>query len=479
MKQHTNARTIPFPYSSHAKTPAARERSSRLLRRNLSARTQFSDYNQRRMHRSVAYVVLCASLASAQSDSDADTVLNRVRARIKEHLAQLPSYTCAQTIQRTHRAARDGTFQLKDTVRLDVALIDHREQFGWPDGKKFEDKELRDMIRTGVVGTGNFALLTDHIFRAGAADFKSRGEEVYEGRRVLQFDYDVPWENSRYHIGASGQDQVVAFRGSFLVDADTLDLVRLEVVADEIPPELKLDAVRSVLSYAKVTIGSGESLLPKASELTMVWLDGSASRNRTELGNCRQYTAQSKLVANDPPPATPVVAEEPQRSDPAELPRGVNIDVSLDSDIDLRTAAAGDAVSALLIHPLTVDGRTLAEPGAMLRGHIVRLDRLTRPFEFYEIALQFDTLDVQGASYDVSATLGSGGPAAGLIRQQKRMDPTFTAHREARLNVLVREVQRGQGVLQWEGKRPKISKGFRMRWRLDEVRLNSGERARR
>ena len=99
----------------------------------------------------------------------------------------------------------------------------------------------------------------------------------------------------------------------------------------------------------------------------------------------------------------------------------------------------------------------------------MRLEGKSRPFEFYEIALQFDTLDVEGASYEVSATLASGGPAAGLIRQQKRMDPTFSTHREARLNILVREVQRGQGVLQWEGKRPKISKGFRMRWRLDEV----------
>ena len=92
------------------------------------------------MHRWVAYAVLCASLANAQPDSDADAVLNRVRARIKEHLAQLPSYTCAQTTQRTHRVARDDGFQLKDTIRLDVALIDHREQFGWPDGRKFEER---------------------------------------------------------------------------------------------------------------------------------------------------------------------------------------------------------------------------------------------------------------------------------------------------------------------------------------------------
>ena len=79
------------------------------------------------MHRLAAYVVLCAALASAQPDSNADDVLNRVRARMKDHLARLPSYTCAQTIQRTQRASRDANFQLKDTVRLEVALI----AIGW------------------------------------------------------------------------------------------------------------------------------------------------------------------------------------------------------------------------------------------------------------------------------------------------------------------------------------------------------------
>ena len=155
------------------------------------------------------------------------------------------------------------------------------------------------MIRTGVVGTGNFALLTDHVFRAGAANLNHAARKSMRARRVLRFEYDVPWENSRYHIGASGQDQVVAFRGSFLVDSDTLDLLRLEVVADEIPPELKLDEVRSVLKYGRVRIGSGENLLPKASELTMVWLDGSASRNRTDweiAGNIRRSRSSSRMT---------------------------------------------------------------------------------------------------------------------------------------------------------------------------------------
>ena len=38
------------------------------------------------------------------------------------------------------------------------------------------------------------------------------------------------------------------------------------------------------------------------------------------------------------------------------------------------------------------------------------------------------------------------------------------------MDILVREAPRGQGVLHWEAKRPRIRKGFRMRWLANEVR---------
>jgi hypothetical protein len=42
--------------------------------------------------------------------------------------------------------------------------------------------------------------------------------------------------------------------------------------------------------------------------------------------------------------------------------------------------------------------------------------------------------------------------------------PTFTQKRPAKLGILVAEQQRGQGVLLWDAKRPRIPRGLRMRW---------------
>ena len=88
----------------------------------------------------------------------------------------------------------------------------------------------------------------------------------------------------------------------------------------------------------------------------------------------------------------------------------------------------------------------------------------------YEIALEFHTLETSERRYECSATMTDAGPATGLIRQAKRLNPTFTRQRKAKMDILVREVPRGQGVLHWEAKHARIRKGFRMRWLVTEVR---------
>jgi hypothetical protein len=63
------------------------------------------------------------------------------------------------------------------------------------------------------------------------------------------------------------------------------------------------------------------------------------------------------------------------------------------------------------------------------------------------------------------------GPAPGLIRQAKRLNPTFTRQRKAKMDILVREVPRGQGVLHWDAKQSRIRKALRMRWLVHEIRV--------
>jgi len=404
---------------------------------------------------------------SAQQEPGPDALLARIQAKAGENLQRMPDYVCVQTVDRAHRSTAKEAFKTLDTLRLQVALIGNREQYAWLDARKFDDRELRDLVGRGAIGTGNFALHAKHVFQPRVAEFKVRGEVTHQGRRALRYDYEVPWDNSSYRIRNPPHEEVVPFRGSFLVDAETLDLLRLEVTSDEIPPELGLDRVSTTLEYERAKIGALECLLPKSSELTLVALDGSESRNRTKLGDCRQYTTESKLSFEAPPADTTVPVES---AEPPDLQARMTMELSLESDIALATAGVGDPLRAVLVRPLRDGERVLAPAGSVALGNIVRLEKQGQPFDHYEIALEFHTLETGQGRYEYLATMTDAGPATGLIRQAKRLSPTFTRQRKAKMDILVREVPRGQGVLHWDAKHGRIRKGFRMRWLVSEVR---------
>jgi hypothetical protein len=58
----------------------------------------------------------------------------------------------------------------------------------------------------------------------------------------------------------------------------------------------------------------------------------------------------------------------------------------------------------------------------------------------------------------------SAGPASGLMKQEKRFMPTFQKQRTNKMNILVREVAQGEGVLYWDARHPRIRRGLKMSW---------------
>src|SRR6184192_2261693 len=91
-------------------------------------------------------------------------LLSRIRLSMSQNLKRQPNYTCVETVERSRRAGATRKFQLQDTLRLEVALVDGKEMFAWPGSRNFEDTDLRNMVTTGAIGNGNFALHARSIF---------------------------------------------------------------------------------------------------------------------------------------------------------------------------------------------------------------------------------------------------------------------------------------------------------------------------
>jgi hypothetical protein len=393
-------------------------------------------------------------------------LLARIKVRMSETLAALPNYTCVQTIERSRRRAPDRRFEFLDNVRLEVALVDGKELFAWPGATVFEERELANMVG-GTIGNGNFALHAKSVFMGRSATHRPAGEEQFRGRRAVRYEYEVSQLQSGYNIRVSPREAMVGYHGQFWVDAETLDLMRLEVVADDIPPFLGVSLARDVMDYERMQIGEASFLLPSASELTMVDLHGNEHRNRTVFAGCRHYAGESRLSFDDPPDGDIAPKGSLERYVRLELPPRVQLALALESEIDSATAAVGDPVEARLTRPIRHHGQIVAPKGARVSGRLIRLEKYRSPYEHYIVGLQFDTLEFADTRAEFSATMVDVGPANGLIREQpRRIGPGHRPGRGAYAFASI-EGKAGQGFLRWKAGRLRLPRGLLMFWRTD------------
>lgn len=353
------------------------------------------------MQAMVRKLVLCAAMLSSLRAEDPADLLQRVRVHMAETLVRLPNYTCLQTIQRTERRAPSRKFQLIDTLRLEVALVDGKELFAWPGERKFQDKEINEIVMGGTIGNGNFALHAKSVFSSGAPKFTFQGERIREDRRTYRWDFEVPQRRSGYVIRVGRREAVVGYHGSFWVDADTLDLIRLEVEADNIPPELRLLRTSDSMEYVRMKIGQGMFLLPKASELNMIDETNSDSVNRTQFSNCRQYTGESVLIFGDPADA----AAQQKKIREVQLPLGVVLDTSLETPIHSATSAVGDPLTFVVQKAVKKDGELLVPKGTLLHARLALLRRQNSDRPAYAVGVKLLELEAPGLRIQFSAGL--------------------------------------------------------------------------
>ncbi|MBV9399574.1 MAG: hypothetical protein JO062_16445 [Bryobacterales bacterium] len=304
---------------------------------------------------------------------EADSVLAQIKNHMVETLARQPNYTCLETVERSRRDGSTRKFRLQDTLRIEVALVDGKEMFAWPGSKQFEDRDFRELIPTGTFGTGDFALHARSVFGGNSPVYQPQGEQKLDGRPAVQYDFRVARQRSGYQIRTRDAEAVIGYHGSFYVDPQSFDLMRLEVVGDDLPSQLKLKAIWDRMDYAHLRIGDGDFLLPDSSEIVVIDLNGEESRNRVRFSACHQYAGRSTLSFEDPDPAAGTPA--PVSKAELELPANLDLMLSLVDEIDTDKAAIGDPVRAQLTGDLKWKGHLLAPKGATASGRISRVER--------------------------------------------------------------------------------------------------------
>lgn len=246
----------------------------------------------------------------SQSAEDSDSLFQRLKVRMAEHFAQLPNYTCHQTVDRMLRVG--ANFRYLDTVDLEVAFFGKQELFARAGENRFGELPIEKLVPGGTFGSSAMGSHVDLIFSQDVAAFRYAGECKKDGRKTIRFDLSVPLEKSAFRIRHNGTVGMAGYEGSVWVDAETLDLVRVDFKVNQIPSYLGVRLIEESLHYKKLTIGNSEFHLPDRSELSATDDKGYCTINKIKLAGCHEFGAASVVKFGSEVPTTGTASRDRQ-----------------------------------------------------------------------------------------------------------------------------------------------------------------------
>jgi hypothetical protein len=233
---------------------------------------------------------------------DPGELLKRIRDHAVEHLSHLPNYTCHETIDRSIRAG--SAWHPLDRVELEAVFTGHEVLFSRPGSDRFGEQSVERIASGGTMGDGMLGSQIDLLLTKNGAEFQFAGTGKKDGHKTFRYNLRVPIEKSGYLIRHDGAEGIAGYEGSVWVDADSLDLVRVDFKVNRIPSHLGVRLVEESLHYKRLIIGNSEFNLPDHSELGALADSGAYSLNIVKLNRCREYSADSVVKYSSPSQGT-------------------------------------------------------------------------------------------------------------------------------------------------------------------------------
>ncbi len=251
-------------------------------------------------------------------DQAAAELIEQARRNALQYSDRLPDFLCLQVIKRMYDVGGKGYWQTMDTIHSRVAYNEHHESYqvimvnNTPVDRKLESMG-------GAVSTGEFGSMLRELFvPESRAEFRMVAPATLRGRPVYAYDYRVERENSKWSLywepGHAGEQHYVpGYHGRVIIDAQTHQVLRVWLVADDIPPDFPIHAAQTTLDYEWAKISDVPFLLP--SRAIMEMKDNRVNtRNEIAFRGYRKFTTETILKFGDvpdEPPAQPEPAGQP------------------------------------------------------------------------------------------------------------------------------------------------------------------------
>ena len=155
-------------------------------------------------------------------------------------------------------------------------------------------RELVVVAGNGFPAAGVSNSLACNVFVDDIARMAWSGEERMLERAALRYDFEMPAELSGFEVKAGGAEAAADLRGTFWVDAESLDLLRIEEHASGFPRRLGVRDIAIAITYGRTRVGSSDALLPQSADTVISDSRGGQKKNTLEFTGCREFGSEPK-----------------------------------------------------------------------------------------------------------------------------------------------------------------------------------------
>jgi hypothetical protein len=227
----------------------------------------------------LALLVAAAAFGQKLPDPpDEKKVIAETTAKALAYSKELPDFVCRQISRRNEDPKGLSQWKLLETISEEVSLIGGKEEYRMVaiNGKKTEQARP-----SGVFNISQFGDFLNWIFDPKAqAEISWSQWDSLRGHRVHVLGYRVKKENSQFVVSkGKGQQAPTGFFGVINVDAESGAILKLGVVATDIPSNFPVQGVAIELHYEFAKIGDHYYVVPLKADLhskegkTLLWTE--------------------------------------------------------------------------------------------------------------------------------------------------------------------------------------------------------------
>jgi hypothetical protein len=195
---------------------------------------------------------------AAEAENSPTEVLRQAIAKVAASANSIVNCTCQQTVtrdlfqpmglippvgcsvllqQKKHPTlAMLPRLKATDRLRFDVTMLESGEIFSWPGASRFDDAGIGHLVPHGGIGTGMFAGFLRVIFKYLVRSFIFERYVLADGRGLVEYSFHADAEEGHYTLTLpDGPPIEVGYSGTFQVDPETSEIVRMTVETADLP----------------------------------------------------------------------------------------------------------------------------------------------------------------------------------------------------------------------------------------------------